>query len=38
MARHSVFSLRFAKRHALYVQKAQRKQRTSEEVDQIIAG
>ncbi|WP_236953911.1 MULTISPECIES: DUF2200 domain-containing protein [Hydrogenophaga] len=36
MARHPVFSYRFAKIHALYVQKAQRKQRTSEEVDQII--
>ena len=36
MARHPVFSYRFAKIHALYLQKAQRKQRTSEEVDQII--
>ncbi|HSX94880.1 MAG TPA: DUF2200 domain-containing protein [Hydrogenophaga sp.] len=36
MGRHPVFSYRFAKIHALYVQKAERKQRTREEVDQII--
>lgn len=36
MARHPVFSYRFAKIHALYVQKAARKQRTAEEVDQIV--
>lgn len=36
MAGHPVFSMKFAKLYPLYVQKAERKQRTREEVDQII--
>jgi len=36
MARHSVFSIKFAKLYPMYVQKAERKQRTREEVDEII--
>lgn len=36
MAGHSVFSMSFAKLYPLYVQKAERKQRTRDEVDQII--
>ncbi|WP_425618275.1 DUF2200 domain-containing protein [Anatilimnocola sp. NA78] len=36
MAKHKVFAMNFAKLYPLYVQKAERKNRTQEEVDQII--
>jgi len=36
MAKHRVFAMKFAKVYPLYVQKAQRKNRTKEEVDQVI--
>lgn len=36
MPKHRVFALDFAKVYPLYVQKAERKNRTKEEVDQII--
>ncbi|MBN9370463.1 DUF2200 domain-containing protein [Hydrogenophaga sp. YM1] len=36
MAGHPVFSMKFARLYPLYVQKAERKQRTREEVDQVI--
>jgi hypothetical protein len=36
MAEHPIFTTAFAKLYPLYVQKAQRKNRTKEEVDQII--
>jgi hypothetical protein len=36
MPKHDVFAITFAKVYPLYVQKAQRKNRTKEEVDQII--
>jgi hypothetical protein len=36
MPRHDIFSIVFAKVYPLYVQKAERKDRTKEEVDQII--
>ena len=36
MPKHRVFAIKFAKVYPLYVQKAQRKNRTREEVDQII--
>ena len=36
MDKNRVFAMRFAKVYPLYVQKAQRKRRTQEEVDQII--
>lgn len=36
MAQHRIFSTPFAKVYPLYVQKAERKERTKEEVDQII--
>ena len=36
MPRQPVFAMKFAKVYPLYVQKAQRKNRTKEEVDQII--
>lgn len=36
MARQSVFKMPFAKVYPLYVQKAQRKNRTKQEVDQVI--
>ena len=36
MARHRIYSTPFAKIYPLYVQKAERKQRTKEEVDQVI--
>ena len=36
MARHRIFATKFAKVYPLYVQKAERKNRTKEEVDQII--
>lgn len=36
MPKHPIFSTPFAKVYPLYVQKAQRKNRTQEEVDQVI--
>lgn len=36
MARHRIFATKFAGVYPLYVQKAERKNRTKEEVDQII--
>ena len=36
MQNHRVFAMKFAKVYPLYIQKAQRKNRTKEEVDQII--
>lgn len=36
MLKHRVFALVFAKIYPMYVQKAERKNRTKEEVDQII--
>jgi hypothetical protein len=36
MPKHDVFAMSFAKVYPLYVQKAERKNRTKEEVDQII--
>jgi len=36
MPKHHIFTMAFAKVYPLYVQKAQRKNRTKEEVDQII--
>ena len=36
MAAHSIFSMSFAQVHPLYIQKAERKGRTKDEVDQII--
>ena len=36
MPKHQVFAMKFAKVYPLYVQKAERKNRTKEEVDQII--
>ena len=36
MSKHRVFAMKFAKVYPLYVQKAERKSRTKEEVDQII--
>jgi hypothetical protein len=36
MPRHRVFAMAFSKVYPLYVQKAERKNRTKEEVDQII--
>src|SRR5262245_32100346 len=36
MAKNYVFAMKFAKVYPLYVQKAERKNRTKEEVDQII--
>jgi hypothetical protein len=36
MPKHHVFAMRFAKVYPLYVQKAERKNRTKEDVDQII--
>ena len=36
MAKHRVFAMTFAKVYPLYVQKAERKNRTREEVDQVI--
>lgn len=37
MRNHHVFAMKFAKVYPLYVQKAERKNRTKEEVDQIIS-
>ena len=36
MPKHPVYAMKFARVYPLYVQKAQRKNRTKEEVDQII--
>jgi hypothetical protein len=36
MPKHDIFAIKFAKVYPLYVQKAERKNRTKEEVDQII--
>jgi hypothetical protein len=36
MSRHPIFDMAFAKVYPMYVQKAERKDRTREEVDQII--
>ncbi len=36
MARHSISAIKFSKVYPMYVQKAERKKRTREEVDQII--
>jgi hypothetical protein len=36
MAKHRVFALKFSKVYPMYVAKAERKNRTREEVDQII--
>lgn len=36
MTRHRIFGTRFASVYPMYVQKAERKNRTKEEVDQII--
>ena len=36
MAKHQVFSMKFAKVYPIYVQKAERKNRTKAQVDQII--
>ncbi|ADU35923.1 DUF2200 domain-containing protein [Variovorax paradoxus] len=36
MPKHSIFTMAFAKVYPMYVQKAERKGRTKEEVDQII--
>lgn len=36
MANHKIFTMAFARVYPLYVQKAERKNRTKEEVDQII--
>src|SRR5688500_15753798 len=36
MSKHRIFATAFAKVYPLYVQKAERKNRTKEEVDQII--
>jgi len=36
MAKHRVYGIKFASVYPLYVQKAERKQRTKKEVDQVI--
>lgn len=36
MLKHQVFAIKFARVYPMYVQKAERKNRTKEEVDQII--
>jgi hypothetical protein len=36
MSRHKIFTMAFSKVYPLYVQKAERKNRTKDEVDQII--
>ncbi|HSM24314.1 MAG TPA: DUF2200 domain-containing protein [Anaerolineaceae bacterium] len=36
MEKHRIFTMEFAKVYPMYVQKAERKNRTKEEVDQII--
>lgn len=37
MAKHRIFAMPFAKVYPMYVQKAERKNRTKKEVDQIIS-
>lgn len=36
MPQHAIFAMKFAKVYPMYVQKAERKNRTKEEVDEII--
>ena len=36
MSEHKIFAMPFAKVYPMYVQKAERKQRTKEEVDEVI--
>jgi len=36
MPQHRIYTMKFSKVYPLYVQKAERKQRTQEEVDQVI--
>jgi hypothetical protein len=36
MARHRIFATKFSKIYPLYIQKAERKNRTKEEVDRVI--
>ncbi|GEN23261.1 DUF2200 domain-containing protein [Halomonas cupida] len=36
MANHKIFTMAFARVYPLYIQKAERKNRTKEEVDQVI--
>ena len=36
MTKHNIFTTKFSKVYLLYIQKAERKNRTKEEVDQII--
>lgn len=36
MAQHRIFSMPFAKVYPMYIQEAERKERTKAEVDQII--
>ena len=36
MTKHRIFTMPFAKVYPMYVQKAERKNRTQDEVDQII--
>jgi len=36
MARHNIFTIKFSQVYPMYVQKAERKNRTKEEVDKII--
>jgi hypothetical protein len=36
MAKHRIYSMKFASVYPLYVQKAERKKRTKKEVDQVI--
>ena len=36
MSRHQIFSMAFAKVYPMYIQKAEKKGRTKEEVDQCI--
>jgi hypothetical protein len=36
VTKHRVFAMEFAKVYPLYVQKAERKNRTKDEVDQVI--
>jgi hypothetical protein len=36
MAQHRVFAIKFAKVYPLYIQKAERKNRTKQEVDRVI--
>ncbi|MGE5457700.1 MAG: DUF2200 domain-containing protein [Methanococcaceae archaeon] len=36
MAKHNVFTMKFSKVYPMYIQKAEKKNRTKEDVDQII--